>query len=91
MYERWAPSSFYGAYYLNGGAVAALPFTLAAGEPRQLGAALNEWNDDPDAETAAQIAAGIAPRLAVLAQKTWGSRPPAGSYVDFQKVIAAVG
>ncbi|MBA3261958.1 MAG: hypothetical protein H0T69_05730 [Thermoleophilaceae bacterium] len=41
------------------------------------------WNDDPRGESAAAIARGIAPRLRVLAQKTWGSRPLARTYAGF--------
>jgi hexosaminidase len=85
MYENWQPNRFYGAYYLDGGRVAPPPFTLSASEPRQLGATLNEWNDNPDAETEAQIAANIAPRLRVLAQKTWGSAPLTSSYAEFSR------
>ena len=42
-------------------------------EPKLLGSELHVWNDDPG-ETEDQIAAGIFPRLRVLAQKTWGTR-----------------
>ena len=38
------------------------------------------WNDDPDGETDAQTARGIAPRLRVLAQKTWDSPLPVRRY-----------
>jgi hexosaminidase len=47
---------------------------LSPDEPRQLGASLAVWNDDPAAPGATQaaVAKGIAPRLRILAEKTWG-------------------
>ena len=56
-----------------------------------LGSELHVWNDDPSYETDAQTAAGIFPRLRVLAQKTWGSRPLARSFAAFSRIVAAIG
>ena len=41
------------------------------------------WNDVPDGETLAQTTRGIAPRLRLIAQKTWGSKRPAHDYDGF--------
>jgi hexosaminidase len=51
-----------------------------------LGSELHVWNDDPTAETVEQTARGIAPRLRVIAQKTWGSAPPAPTYSGFERI-----
>jgi hexosaminidase len=51
-----------------------------------LGSELHVWNDDPSAETVAQTARGIQPALRVIAQKTWGTRPPAPTYGGFERV-----
>jgi hexosaminidase len=89
-YESWQVDEFYGVYSLLD-AISDPPFTVAPTEPRNLGAALHEWNDSPKAETEGQIAAGIAPRLRVLAQKTWDSPELTPSYAEFKRVITAVG
>jgi hexosaminidase len=53
---------------------------------RVLGSELHVWNDDPAAETVEQTARGIAPRLRVLAQKTWDTPPPAPTYAGFERI-----
>jgi hexosaminidase len=53
---------------------------------RVLGSELHVWNDDASFETVEQTARGIAPRLRVLAQKTWGTRPPARTYAGFERL-----
>jgi hexosaminidase len=65
------------------------PQTVPADDPGLLGSSLNVWGPLP--ETIAQIAAGIAPRLAVIAQKTWNSPLLTPSYQGFQSMIAAIG
>jgi hexosaminidase len=94
MYEGWQPWEFSGPYAQRWalGPAAAPSATLAADDPRLLGASLQVWNDDPlaaDAEPDA-IAAGIAPRLRVLAQKTWGSPELTPSYAEFVALTAAL-
>ena len=59
---------------------------VPASSRRVLGSELHVWNDVPFAETPAEIARGIAPRLAVLAQKTWDTGPPARGYDGFLRV-----
>lgn len=89
-YEDWDPSRFLGAYYTCR-EVHEPEFTLAPGEPKNLGAELHVWNDDPAAQTESQIGAAIAPRLRVIAQKTWGSRELASDYAGFQRIAARIG
>jgi hexosaminidase len=81
---------FHGALYLNG--QIGTPWqVLAPTEPGNLGAKLSVWNDDPEAATEAEQAIGIAPRLAVIAQKTWESPVLVPTYAGFQQVCAAAG
>lgn len=95
MYEGWEVRQFTGP--LNAPAVLCqtvhvLPVkTVADDEPRNLGAKLFVWNDDPDAETEAQIAAGIAPRLRIVAQKTWNSPLLTPRYAAFMPLAEAIG
>jgi hypothetical protein len=49
------------------------------------------WNDDPKGETQDEIARGIAPRLAVIAQKTWNSPLVVPAYGDFERLAGSVG
>jgi hypothetical protein len=51
-----------------------------------LGSELHVWNDVPPTRSDAEIARGIAPRLRVLAQKTWDTRPPARDYAGFVRL-----
>jgi hexosaminidase len=53
---------------------------------RVLGSELHVWNDVPPTRTPAEIARGIAPRLRVLAQKSWDTRPPARDYSGFVRL-----
>jgi hexosaminidase len=82
-YETWAVNRF-GGLAINS-PTPANPLQVV---PRRgvLGSELHVWNDVPDGETDAQTARGIAPRLRVLAQKTWDSPPPAPSYAGFERV-----
>ena len=93
MYEQWEPRRFEGPYnsrWFSDGPVVPAPQFLDANEPRQLGATVNVWNDDPGNMSEGQIAAGIAPRLRVLAQKTWASPQLTSSYAEFAKRTAPV-
>jgi hexosaminidase len=89
-YEDWNPSRFLGLYYTSR-QVHEPEFRLARTEPRNLGSELHVWNDDPSAQTQGEIAAAIAPRLRVIAQKTWGSPQLTGNYAKFQRLAARVG
>jgi hexosaminidase len=86
-YESWAVNRF-GGLAIN----APTPANPLQVVPRRrvLGSELHVWNDVPDGETAGQTARGIAPRLRVLAQKTWDSPPPARSYAGFLRLWSRV-
>ncbi|MEU8437033.1 family 20 glycosylhydrolase, partial [Streptomyces sp. NPDC029216] len=78
MYETWTPDRFEGGNTLS--------------DPsKNPGSLIHVWCDNPTAETEAQIAAGIADPLRVLAQQTWGSPKPAAAYAEFTPLAAAVG
>jgi hypothetical protein len=87
-YEGWEPWEFSGPYTAKWSAGASAPPSgeLPRSDARQLGASLQVWNDDPASPDAAEqpVAAGIAPRLRVLAQKTWGSPQLTASYAEFE-------
>jgi hexosaminidase len=89
-YEDWDVSAFFGAYHRSRGPREP-DFALSPDEPKNLGSELHVWNDDPNAETEAEIAQAIAPRLRVIAQKTWASPPPADDYATFERIARAVG
>ncbi len=55
-----------------------------------LGSELHVWNDVPPTRSDAGIARGIAPRLRVLAQKTWDTRGPP-TYAAFERLAARLG
>jgi hexosaminidase len=82
-YESWQVSLF-GGLAIN----TPLPSSPLQRVPARhvLGSELHVWNDDPSAETVAETARGIAPRLRVLAQKTWDTPPPAPTYAAFQRL-----
>jgi hypothetical protein len=83
-YERWQVNLF-GGLALNSPTPGSLQ-RVPAGNRRVLGSELHVWNDVPFNESVAEIARGIAPRLRVLAQKTWDTPPPARSYEGFVRV-----
>jgi len=90
MYETWAVHRFRGPLFLDG--TWASPYLeVSPTEPGNLGSRLAVWNDDPTAETEAQIAAGIHPRLRIMAQKTWESPLLVPTYAEFAGVITRVG
>jgi hexosaminidase len=86
-YERWEVNLF-GGLAIN---------SPTPGNPFQrvparnvLGSELHVWNDVPPTRSDAEIARGIAPRLRVLAQKTWDTRPPAPDYAGFERIWRSV-
>jgi hexosaminidase len=84
-YEDWAVNRFHGlAFGLEPPGTP--PVVLPRGSRFNLGSELHVWNDDPDGETDAQTARGIAPRLRVLAQKTWDSPLLVRRYDAFQRL-----
>lgn len=89
-YETWDVHQFSGALFA--GPVHTPYATVAADEPRNLGAKQHVWLDGGDAfATEDEVAAGIAPRLRVIAQKTWNSPLLAPSYAGFEPIADSVG
>jgi hypothetical protein len=93
FYAQWDPWEFEGPYTSRwgGDAVVEPPDeVLPEHDPHLLGATLAVWNDDPGnaGGAPAALAAGIAPRLRILAQKAWGSKPLTTSYADFAAAAA---
>lgn len=89
-YETWEAHEFYGPLVLND-VLQYPPEVVAADEPRHLGTKLNVWCDGPEAETEAEVARSIAPRLRVIAQKSWSSAPLSADYAGFEGIAEAVG
>ena len=83
-YESWQVNAF-GGLAINAPTPANPPQVVPPRAPRaRLGAARLERR--PDGETVAQTARGIAPRLRVIAQKTWDTPPPAPTYAGFERL-----
>ncbi|RSS83278.1 glycoside hydrolase family 20 protein [Streptomyces sp. WAC06614] len=72
IYEQWTPLVLRGT--------TPVPAQYA---DQILGARLAVWCDLANAQTQAQVAAGIARPLAALAQKTWDPRPPQQPWTAF--------
>jgi hexosaminidase len=86
-YEDWQVNEFEGPESTSD--MMQPPQTVSPDAPGVLGSTLSVWGPLP--ETITQTAAGIAPRLAVIAQKTWNSPPLTPSYAEFQRIISAIG
>lgn len=90
VYDGWETHRFHGPMVHNG-----ITFTPAhevdPDEPANLGSKIAIWNDDPTVATEQETAAGVAPRLRSMAQKTWGSPLLAADYTAFRSVIDRVG
>ena len=81
-YESWQVNAF-GGLAINAPVPPNPPQVARRHRDRILGSELHVWNDVPDGETLAQTTRGIAPRLRLIAQKTWGSPQPAHDYDGF--------
>ena len=81
-YESWRVNAF-GGLAINVPVPPNPPQVVRRHRDRILGSELHVWNDVPDGETLAQTTRGIAPRLRLIAQKTWGSPQPAHDYDGF--------
>lgn len=86
-YESWSVNQFCGPTHDDQFFEAC--YVIGAGEARNLGATINVWDDHELTPT--QIAAGIFPRLSVIAQKTWDSPALTPSYARFEKIMGALG
>ncbi|HZP10862.1 MAG TPA: beta-N-acetylhexosaminidase [Nevskiaceae bacterium] len=89
-YESWEVNQFYGPLYYDQ-SLNFPPDVIDPVEPRNRGAKLNLWSDDPTAETEDKVTAHIAPNLRVIAQKDWGSPLLVPDYASFETIMAAVG
>jgi hexosaminidase len=56
-----------------------------------LGGTFAVWSDVPDAQTEAQVAAGIRMPLRATVQKLWDPRTPALSWAEFQSLADRLG
>jgi hexosaminidase len=86
-YTGWNVSDFYGEAFKGGTSLTRQH--VPADSPRLLGDTLAVWGPLP--ETAGQTAKGIAPRLAVIAQKSWDSPELTASYAGFARLMHQVG
>jgi hexosaminidase len=89
-YESWEVHRFHGLLIGREDPVTS-PFVVGRDEPLNVGSKINVWNDEPERETEQEIELGIAPRLRVIAQKTWDSPRLAAGYDDFLRLGAEVG
>jgi hexosaminidase len=77
-YETWQPELFQGNQTTDD-------------ESANLGSLIHVWCDNPNAQTQAQVAAGIRDPLRMLAQQVWGAPKPVATYAEFSGRIATVG
>jgi hexosaminidase len=84
-YQSWRVDLF-GGLALNTPGPSSPFQTVPAASRGVLGSELHVWNDDPSGESAAATARNIAPRLRVLAQKTWDSPAPTRTYAGFLRL-----
>lgn len=90
MYEKWRVHRFRGQRYVDG-TVGAPYHDIDPATAANLGSTLHVWNDEPEQETAAEVARGIHQRLRVLAQHTWESPCLVPGYAEFEPLITRVG
>ncbi|MEW9520472.1 beta-N-acetylhexosaminidase [Streptomyces tubercidicus] len=83
IYESWTP------LVIRGTRPVPVPANMT-GPDRIPGARFAIWCDRAQAQTAAQVAAGIRLPLAALAQKTWDPRTPALSWTEFKALANRV-
>jgi hexosaminidase len=84
-YDSWQVNAF-GGISVGSPAPLSPPQVVRRHRDRILGSELHVWNDDPRGETRQQTARAIAPRLRVLAQKTWDTPAPASGYAEFERL-----
>ena len=86
-YEHWDVNRFCGP--TDNGQFLSPCYVVSPGERRNLGSTINAWDDHE--LTLAQLRAGLAAPLMVLAQKTWHSPELTRSYAGFRRVMKDVG
>jgi hexosaminidase len=64
---------------------------IADKEPKNLGAKMHVWCDNPGAETETQLSQNIYHSLRDIAQKSWGSPLLVTTFKDFAPIIGAIG
>jgi hexosaminidase len=91
FYEQWDPWHFEGPYTTRWTGGPPQFEELPRDDKHLRGATIAVWNDDPanaGGEPTA-LAKGLTPRLRILAQKTWGSKPLATTYADFASAASS--
>jgi hexosaminidase len=87
VYDGWQVNEFDGEEDKQGDVLSVQH--VPRHDPHLLGDAMSIWGPLP--ESVHQTAAGIAPRLAVIAQKTWNSPELTASYSTFARIARRVG
>jgi hexosaminidase len=86
-YETWSVNQFAGPT-IAGEEI--FPRNLISpSNRRNLGAKINAWENTDLSDS--ELAEGLLPRLAVIAQKTWGPPPLTRSYAAFESIVAEIG
>lgn len=85
-YEQWTVNDFCGPLFLSS-RLRLPPHSIATDDPRNSGTKLHVWNEASGHLSDAQIAESISERLAVIAQKAWGS-PQDLTYEAFERLSA---
>jgi hexosaminidase len=86
-YEQWDVNQFCGP--TDNGQFLSPCYVVSPNQRRNLGSTINAWDDHE--LTLAQLRAGLAAPLMVLAQKTWDSPELTRSYARFRRIMRAVG
>jgi hexosaminidase len=82
FYEDWTPARFRGPGYASD--EIAPPYYEVA--PHAVsGAKMHVWLDEPQGVTGKQVAGDLAPRLAIMAERTWNQRSRLASYDAFAR------
>jgi hexosaminidase len=86
-YENWNVNQFAGPTVA--GEEIFPPSFVSPSDRRLLGAKINAWENTDLSDS--ELADGLLPRLAVIAQKTWGPPPLTRSYSVFEPIVVAIG
>ena len=86
-YETWSVNQFAGPTIA--GEEIFPRSIISPSNRRNLGAKINAWENTDLSDS--ELAEGLLPRLAVIAQKTWGPPPLTRSYSAFEPIVAAIG
>ena len=86
-YETWSVNQFAGPTIA--GEEIFPRSIISPSNRRNLGAKINAWENTDLSDS--ELAEALLPRLAVIAQKTWGPPPLTRSYSAFEQIVAAIG